>query len=138
MRDSNPGDLSVRLSFAQVLDPGGGRIRPTIAVTDGTSGCTLEIELTPEQLTAILSGSAAEVTADKVSGFLGIQNWGKRHELMTKTVKTQQGDWLPGTNPRKLPHVAAAVQEVEDAGYRTDRPRRNNAGMWVVIGRRYV
>lgn len=138
MRDSNPGDLSVRLTFGQVLGSGAGAIRPTIAVTDGTSGCTLEIELTPEQLTAILSGSAAEVTADKVSGFLGIQNWGKRHELMTRTVKTQQGDWLPGANPRKLPHVAAAVQEVEDAGYRTDRPRRNNAGMWVVIGRRYV
>lgn len=138
MRDDKPGDLSVRLSFGRVIGngPDDGKIRPSLHIADGTSGRNLEIELTPAQLTEMLSGGAAQVTADKVRGFRGVQDWGKYHKIVTEYVPVASGEQYDAS-PYDLDHVAEAVRRIEAQGYVIDRPRRNNRRQWVIIGRRY-
>lgn len=137
MRDSKPGDLSVRLSFSRIMSPKAEGIFPCLEITDGTSGLCLMIELTAAQIAEMLAGGAAEVTADKVAGFGSVGNWGKYLKTMRVLVDVEHGDYIGNADPAALPHVAAAIAEVESAGYRCNKPRRNNAMQWVVTGRRY-
>lgn len=130
-----PGELSVRLGFGHSLDAGPSTVVPHLDITDETSGMTLQIRLTPEQLTEMLAGGTAEVDADRIVGFAHLHRWGKYLKVMTKHVKTQTGDF--NKKPFDLPHVAAVVEEIEDAGYLVGTPHRNNAGQWVITGRRY-
>ena len=134
-----PGDLSVRLSFGQVMgiraDLTSERVIPRLEITDQTSGKTVNIELTSRQLTEMLAGSSAEVTADHVTGFKGLAQWGKFQKVVTRTVKTQMGDF--NADPMTLPYVAEVIAEFEADGYTCDVPRRNNSGQWVLFGRRY-
>lgn len=141
MRDDHqPGDLSARLTFGRVFGtgPDAGQTRPILSITCETSGLTLELPLTAAQLADMLSGSAAYVPTDKVSGFRGIKNWGKYSRHVTRTVAAQQGDYATKIDARKLPHLASVIAEIEADGYRCDMPRRNNGGQWVIIGRKYV
>lgn len=135
-----PGDLSVRLSFATVMGnvpEGGSRVRPRLEVTDQTSGKTINIELTAKQIAEMFAGSAAEVTADQVTGFKGLAHWGKYQKIISRTVPSQPSDYKFREHPLVLPHVMAAVRAVEADGYTAEAPRRNNEGQWVVFGRRY-
>lgn len=141
--DYKPGDLSVRLGFGRVYGtgPDRGNIKPHLEITDQCSGKTLTINLTPEDLAEMLGGGAAQVLADAVIGFKGLRDFGKKHEMVQRVVKTQSGDYnfQDGDKQiRKLPHLAPVIAELEAEGYRADTPRRNNSGGWVVIGRRYV
>lgn len=139
--ETNPGDLSVRLAFGQTygMGPERGKVSPRLEVTDQKSGRQLEIDLTHEDLVEMLAGGAAEVPADRVTGFRGVRDWGKTHVHVTRLVTTQPSDWniREGEGARKLPHVAAVIAEMEADGYRCDAPRRNNGGQWVLIGRKY-
>jgi hypothetical protein len=137
-RNDKPGELSIRIGFARSYGTGAdaNKVHPSIEVTDETSGLHLELQLTAEQFTELLSGSQTHVSADKVSGFQGIGNWGKYLHLMSQKVSIQSGDYS-AVDPRELPHVAEAIKSIEDAGYRCDSPRRNNGGQWVLTGRRY-
>lgn len=138
MRNDNPGDLSVRIGFSRPYGAGGdaNRVRPAIEIIDGTSNKRIEIELTPQQLTDMLSGSEARVPADKVTGFKGLKDWGKYHKFMIEVVPFETGDHAHKGSPGMLPHVQKVVSRIEAAGYRVDTPRRNRDG-WQVIGRRY-
>lgn len=138
MRDDKPGDLGIRLGFGRVIGTGAdaGKIKPSLEVTDSCSGRTLTIELTPEQLAEILASGEARVTADKVSGFKGIRDWGKYHKHMTMKVASKGGDYAKANDPLALPHVALAVAEVERAGYKAEKPSLSH-GTWRVTGRRY-
>jgi hypothetical protein len=141
--DYKPGDLSVRLQFGRVYGggPDRGKIKPGIEIVDECSGKQINIELTAEQLAEMLGGGAAQVDADKVSGFKGLRDWGKTQEMVTRMVDVDLGDWKVREDDkaaRTLPHVAAVIAEIEADGYRVDAPRRNNNGKWVLIGRRYV
>jgi hypothetical protein len=139
MRDRNPGDLAVRLVFSRVYGsgPDSGQVRPSIEISDGTSGLSLNIELTPHLLTEMLGGGSAEVTADKVQGFKGLRDWGKHLKTMSKSVSVEQGDYKHKDDPETLPHVAKAIAEITAAGYIPGTPRMNNAQKWVITGRRY-
>jgi len=141
--ERKPGDLSIRFGFARVFGggPDQGELRPSLSITDGPSGKSIEIELNPADLAELMSGSEVQVTAAAVSGFRALRDFGKRHEMSTRTAKSEPGDYrhLRDTNKVKaLPHVAAMIADLEDAGYRCDLPRLNNAGMWTVVGRRYI
>lgn len=139
-KDNTPGDLSIRIGFARVFGGGAdqGKLRPSLEITDGTSCKTIVIELDPADLAELMSGSAVDVTADRVSGFKALRDFGKYHKMISRTVKTEPGDHKAKTSAdmRALPHVAKAIAEIEADGYRCDSPHRNNAGLWVVIGRR--
>lgn len=143
MRDNKPGDLAIRMSFARMMGsgPDAMSVRPGIQITDGTSGKHLEIQLTPELLTELLAGGEARVSADKVSGFKGLRDFGKYHKMVTRYVTVERDDisYKKGEeiDPFTLPHIAKVVDEIEADGYVCDRPRRNNAGKWVIIGRKY-
>lgn len=133
-----PGDLSVRLGFARInsLDPETDRVRPSIEISDHTSGLTLRIELTAAQLAEMLAGGSAEVSRSDVTGFGGLARWGKYLKIITAQVPAQLGDLKTG-DPRTLPHVAVAIRELEADGYTCGTPRRNNTRQWVITGRRY-
>jgi hypothetical protein len=135
-----PGDLGVRIAFTRSfgLSEGSRQVHPTIEIRDQTSGKTLEIELTAEQLAAVLSGSEAQVPALRVTGFKGVAQWGKYHKSVSQGVKMAADDYrVEGDAIRKLPHVAQVIAQMEADGYTVERPRQNNARMWVIIGRRY-
>lgn len=138
--DRKPGDLSARLSFSHGMSfgPDGRKIHPHLLITCATSGFVLELNLTPEQLTDMLSGGAADVPADKVSGFKNVKLWGKYEQVQTRTVDTSPRDYAFKGDPRELPHLAPVIAEMEADGWRVDRPRRNNSSKWVLIGRTYV
>lgn len=133
--DQKPGNLSARITFGHV---GSGEVRPALSITCETSGLNLELELTPVQLTEMLSGSTAYVPAEKVSGFKGIKLWGKYSQTMKQTVDTSPRDYVFNGDPRELPHLAPVIAEMEDHGWRVDTPHKNNGGKWVLIGRKYV
>lgn len=140
MRDEfKPGDLSVRLAFGRVYSTGAdqGKIKPSLEITDRTSGEQLTIEITGEQLTEMLAAGAAEVSADKVQGFRRLSRWGKYLKTTQRTVKTRPDDYAFKGDPATLPHVAPAIADLQSQGYDPDRPRRNNAGQWAIVGRRY-
>src|ERR1051325_825818 len=132
-----PGDLSVRFKFNRTIGNGldVGKVTPSVEITDQTSGLSIEFELTAEQLTKLFAGSAAEISADKVEGFKDIKNWGKRLKIAQRYVQIESGSWP--RDSRKLPHVAKVIAELESEGYGCDKPYRNNAGKWVITGRRY-
>jgi hypothetical protein len=133
-----PGDLAVRLSFARTMgNLGGNSVIPRLEVTDQTSGSTISIELTAEQITEMLAGGSAGVTADNVTGFKGLARWGKYQKITSRTVPVESGDYKFHETPLVLPHVMAAVRAIEAYGYEADTPRRNNAQQWVIVGRRY-
>lgn len=136
--DHKPGDLSARISFGRVMGngPDSGKIRPSLSITCETSGLNLELDLTPEQLTEMLSGGAAQIAASKVSGFRGLARWGKYHQSISRTVATRVGDY--SADPTTLQYVMEKVHEIEAEGYKCDTPRRNNKQQWVITGRRYV
>jgi hypothetical protein len=147
MRDSKPGDLTIRMGFARMMGmmgtgPDAMSVRPSIQITDGTSSKQLTIELTPQLLTEMLAGGEARVTADKVSGFGGLQDFGKYHQMAARYVPVQNGDVSrkkgEEIDPRTLPHVAAVLKELEADGFTCDFPRRNNQAKWVIIGRKYT
>jgi hypothetical protein len=137
--DFKPGDLAVRLSFARALGFRSDRpaVSPRLEILDQTSGSTIEIELTAEQLTEMLSGGSADVTADKVTGFKGLGRWGKFQKTISRTVPGQPNDYKFRDHPENLSHVMAAVEQIEADGYVCDTPRLNNARQWVIFGRRY-
>lgn len=143
MKDSNPGDMSVRIGFARVFGggPEQGQLRPSIQITDGTSGLTLELNLTAADIAELISGSEVRVTANDVTGFGGVQQWGKYRKHKTLRVETAPGDYKlkdrDGAAIRALPHVAPLVAELEADGFRVDTPTRDNSGHWRVTGRRY-
>lgn len=141
-RDEKPGDLSVRMVFSRIMGigPDAMKVRPRICISDGTSGLTLEIELTPELLTEFLAGGEARASAERVTGFKSLKNWGKFLKVVMKHVPIEPGDYaMTGDpiDPRSLPHVAAMISDIEADGYVCDVPRRNNNRQWVVVGRRY-
>lgn len=141
MREENkPGDLSARISFGRWMGngPNAGKVCPRLSITCETSGLGLELELTPEQLADMLSGSAAQVSATEVHGFRGIKNWGRYSKHVTRTVPVKIDDYKSAGSPRKLPHVAPVIEELEADGWRVDVPRRNNGAQWVITGRKYV
>src|SRR6185369_4844617 len=133
-----PGDLSVRIAFGRVYgtSPERGRVKPSIEITDQTSGLHLTVELTAEDLTEILAGGAAEIPVARVSGFKGVGRWGKYLHTMTINVKAENSDYAHKGKPNELPHVAAGIAQVEAAGYIADTPRRNNQSQWVITGRK--
>jgi hypothetical protein len=131
-----PGDLAVRLAFSRGMSSTTG-VFPHLEVTDQTSGSTIDIRLTAEQITEMLAGGTANVTADKVTGFKGLSRWGKYHKVTSRVVPGQSGDYDSKDHPETLPHVAAAIEEIEAEGFVCDKPRRTNAGDWAVFGRRY-
>jgi hypothetical protein len=139
MRDDNPGDLGIRFGFGRVygMGPDAGKIKPTLEITDGTSGRVLTIELTAEDWTEMLASGEARIPAARVSGFKGVRDWGKFHHMQTRYVAVKSGD-RDEDDPRKLPHVAEVAQELARQGYQCDKPRRNNQGQWVIIGRKYT
>lgn len=140
MRDDKPGDLALRMVFARMMGngPDAMNVRPALHISDGTSGLNLEIELTPSLLTELLAGGEARVAADKVSGFKRLRDWGKYHKMVTRLVPFERDDYGHDVNKASdLPHVAKMMAEIEADGYVCDRPRRNNARQWVIIGRRY-
>jgi hypothetical protein len=134
-----PGDLSIRFSFGRVYGtgPDRGKIRPGIEITDQTSGLTLTLNLTPEDLAELFAAGAAQVPAASVHGFKGVSQWGKYLHIMTVNVKSESGDYAHKGKPRSLPHVAAGIAEIEAAGYVADTPHRNNQNQWVITGRKY-
>lgn len=133
-----PGDLSVRMSFVRVMGrgPDSGKVMPTIEVTDQVSGALIRMQLTAEQLTEMLCGGAADVSADKVTGYRGIRHWGRYQKVDQRLVDTQMGDYNV-SDPKSLPYVAEAIAELEADGYEVATPRRNNSSKWVIFGRRY-
>ena len=139
MRDDNPGDLGVRLSFARVYGPGvdAGAIRPSLIITDGTSGKNVEMELTPEDLAEIFAGGQARVAADKVHGFKALRDFGKFHHHMQLTVKSKADDYTHQDDPSELPHVMEAMSRIAAAGYTVEKPSLSH-GQWRVIGRKYT
>lgn len=138
MRNHEPGSLAVRISFARVFGrgPDQGKLRPSLEITDGTSGRVLEIELTGEEIAELIAGSEVQAAADRVSGFKSLRDFGKYHKMTTVHVATEKGDYKTD-DPYTLPHVSKAVDEIEAMGYVCDKPRRNNESKWVIIGRRY-
>lgn len=141
--DPKPGDLSVRIRFARVYGngPDRGAIKPGLTIRDEASGKQLDIELSAADFAEMLGGGEARVKAKDVSGFKGVRDWGKEHQMVSRTVKAEPGDWQAREDDkaaRALPHVAAVIAEIEADGYRVESPRRNNSGQWVIIGRRYV
>lgn len=139
MLDAFPGDLSVRISFARIYGggPDQGKLRPAIEISDGTSGKTLTLEITPEQLADMLSGSAAQVPADQVRGFTGLKKWGMYRETVQRVTATRPGDYAHRDKPHELEHVAHVIEQIEAEGYTCAEPRMNNAGKWVIVGYRY-
>lgn len=142
MKDNVPGDLGVRFSFGRVYGngPDRGEIKPSLEITDATSGKVLKIALTAEDIAEMLAGGAARVEAANVQGLKGLNDWGKFQHHKTIYVPTKSDDWkvTDRDKPTDLPHVALAVQSLKQEGYRADRPHRNNRGQWVVIGRKYT
>jgi hypothetical protein len=142
--EHKPGDLAVRIAFGRVYGggPDQGMVKPSIEIEDQKSGKHLVIELTAGDIAELLAASRVEVPASHVRGFGGLRDWGKTHEMVTRTVKVEPNDWkVPSDSAkavRALPHVAKVIAEVEADGYRCDAPRRNNGGQWIIIGRRYV
>lgn len=143
MRDANPGDMSVRIGFARVYGGGEdqGALRPSLQITDGTSGLTITLDLTAADIAELMAGSDVRVTADKVTGHRGARDWGKYHKHQTLSVSTQPGDHKlrdrDSAAIRALPHVAPLVAQLEADGYRVGTPTRDNTGKWRVTGRRY-
>jgi hypothetical protein len=144
MRDQfKPGDLAIRLGFGRVYGsgPDRGQVKPHIEIADQTSGKILTIDLTADDLVEMLSGGAAMVPADRVSGFRGVATWGRYLKTITRKVKTEGDDYkLRDGDLRKaaqLPHVAKVIAEIEADGYACDTPRRDNTMHWVLIGRKY-
>lgn len=140
MRDDKPGDLGIQIGFARVFGDGSdqGKLKPSLQITDGTSGRNLEIELEPEHIAELMSGSEVRVTGDKVTGFRSLRDFGKYHKMVSVHVPTQKGDYrVEGRAVRALPYIAKAIADIEADGYRCDTPRRNNASQWVIVGRRY-
>jgi hypothetical protein len=138
--DYKPGDLSARIVFSRVMGngPDAGKVRPALSITCQTSGLTLELELTPVQLTEMLSGSSADVPADKVTGFKHIQRWGKYAISQARYIDTSPRDYAHKGDPRELPHLAPVIADMESYGWSVDTPHRNNSGKWVLFGRKYV
>jgi len=135
MRDDfKPGDLSVRIAFGRVYGngPDRGQVRASIEIADQTSGKQITIEITE-----MLAGGAAEVSADQVQGFRGLARWGKYLKTKQLSVKSKMDDYAFKGDPTKLRHVAEAIAALAADGYEADTPRRNNQGQWVIVGRRY-
>lgn len=134
-----PGDLSVRLSFPTTMNTlDGDRIRPSLEIVDQTSGRAMQIDLTSDQLVRMLSGGSASVSADQVSGFRGLDQWGKYLGVTSRAVPTRSEDYKFKGDPASLPQVAEAIRELEAEGFTCDAPRRNNASQWIIVGRRYT
>lgn len=133
-----PGDMSARITFPRTMGigPDSGKVTPTLEITDEVSGSTIRLDLTPEQLTDMLSGAAAAVPAAKVSGYPGVRNWGRYQKVTSRTVPVERDDHK-ATEAASLPHVAMAIHELEADGFEADPVRRNNAGQYVIFGRRY-
>jgi hypothetical protein len=133
-----PGDMSARISFPRTMGtgPNSGKVHATLEVTDEVSGGTIRLDLTPEQLTDMLSGSAAEVSASKVSGYAGVRNWGRYQKVTSRVVSVERDDHK-AAEAASLPHVAKVIAELEADGFKVDPVRRNNAGQYVIFGRRY-
>lgn len=133
-----PGDLSVRIGFGRVMGngPDAGTVKPTIEITDQTSGNSLQIEITAKDFTDLMSGGGVEVPRDRVSGFKGLSRWGRYLKIRHKVVPSGSGDYLVKTDPLELPHVADAVAEIEADGFTCDKPSLSH-GNWRVVGRRY-
>lgn len=144
MKDRKPGDFTVRIGFGREFGGGEdqGMLKPSLAITDGTSRLTLTLKLSAADIAEMLNGSEVRIDAEQVTGFQGVKNWGKYHRHATRTVKTEPGDYKFGYSDgeaiRKLPHIAPIIAELEADGYRVvGTPSRDNSGLWQITGRRY-
>lgn len=141
--DYKPGDMSVQLAFGRIFGgPDQGQIKPHLSVTDQTSGRSITINLTAEDLAEMLAGGTANIPADRIIGYKSTKVWGKYPKIKKLTVKTQGDDYKLrdgdlGTKAPLLPHIAPAIAQLVADGFVPDAPRRNNSGEWVLVGRRY-
>lgn len=139
--DEEKGSVSVRLSFGRVYGSGPerGKIKPSLEVSDATSGASLTVDLTEADLAELFAGGAAHVPAVRVSGHRHLGRWGRYSKHVQRMVPTVVGDYdtKEAGAIRALPYLAPVISELEAEGWTVETPRRNNSSKWVIIGRRY-
>lgn len=141
--DKQPGGLRIRIGFARIFGGGGpaqGQLKPSLEITDASSGRTVTVELSGADIAEMLSGSEVTVPAENVSGFKAFRDFGKVHSMQTRSAKSEPGDYRVLRDTAKvkaLPHVAAMIADLESLGYRCGLPSLNNSSVWTVHGRRY-
>jgi hypothetical protein len=120
----NHYEMSIRMGFG--ISSQGRDVR--LHVEDKTSGVQiLEATLDSEQFTAMLSGGSADVLA-----------WfTPKPERVGRIHQHEQWTMSAYDNTKDEAEAAAESWRAQH-GWDTAEIRRNNAGQWVIVGRRWV